>query len=323
MSNKEEERNSHDRLELHHASFFMANLSDTLASVIIWLNIIAGIFLFLFGILGNCGNIYVFTRLVYRKTNAGIYLLAASISSIIQIIHVLLPRILSDGFQIPIVKSNVRYCQCRFIIAGMASLCAISYPCWASFDQYISTSRNANRRTRWSSKRFVCLSIVLTILFWFIFFLPGTIYSHATTNFCYINQRLISGIYSYGFVPFGYFFLPVILLLYFNIGIVKNLCDTPVLIVTNTNKRMARQVHRMLVPQLIILLVSGLPFISHTLYSAITESMVKDSDRLAIESLIGHITRLLFYLNFVSSFYVHMLTSSEFRKIIFERRACS
>ena len=301
----------------------MTDLSDTLATVILRLNIIAGIFIFLFGIVGNCGNIYVFSRPVYRKTNAGIYLLIASVASIIQIVHTLLPRILSDGFQISIVQSNDRYCQSRFIIAGVASLCAISYPCWASFDQYMSTSRNANRRTRWSSKRFVRLSILLTIVFWSILFLPGSIFTRASNNICIGSHLSISTMYSYGMTPFGYFFLPITLLLYFNLGIVKNLRDTSGVVVTNTNKRMARQVHRMLVPQLIILILSGLPFVSQTLYGTITASWSKDENRQAIENLIAHITRLSFYLNYMSSFYVHMLTSSEFRRIIFERRVCS
>jgi hypothetical protein len=79
---------------------------------------------------------------------------------------------------------------------------------------------------------------------------------------------------------------------------------------------MARQVHRMLVPQLIILILSGLPFVSQTLYATATASIVKGTDRLAIENLIGQITRLLFYLNYISSFYIYVITSNEFRRII-------
>ena len=305
---------------LCHASFLMENLSETLASIVVWLNIILGLLILVCGMIGNCGNIYVFSKPVYRKTNAGIYLLLASIASIIQLVHTLLPRILSDGFQIPIVQSNDRYCQSRFIISGVASLCGISYPCWASFDQFMCTSRNAIRRTRWNSKRFLYQSMIFTILFWLIVFLPGSILSKSSRTICTIANPLVNRIYAYGVVSISYCLLPITFLLYFNYGIVKNLCHAPVFTVTNTNKRMARQVHRMLVPQLIILILSGLPFISHTLYSTGTASIMKSQDRLAIENLIGHLTRLLFYLNYISSFYVHMLTSTEFRKIIVDRR---
>lgn len=298
----------------------MENLSETLASAVVWLNIIFGILLFVCGLIGNCGNIYVFSKSVYRKTNVGIYLLLASIASMVQLIHTLLPRILSDGFQVPIVQSNERYCQSRFIISGVASSCGISYTCWASFDQYICTSRNAIRRTRWNSKRSLCQSIIFTAVVWLIIFLPGGILSKPLNGNCIISNRMVSRIYSYAVVPISYCLLPTILLLYFNYGLVKNLCHAPVVAVTNTSKRMARQVHRMLVPQLIILILSGLPFMSQTLYSTGTASIRKSQERLAIENLISHLTRLLFYLNYVSSFYVHMCTSNEFRKIIIDRR---
>jgi len=294
----------------------MTNLTEILTLASSRLNIIVGIFLFIIGIIGNCLNIYVFTRPVYRNTTSGLYLLACSIASCIQIIHTLLFRILSDGFQVSIVKSNDYYCEIRNLIAAVGSLCAIYYPCWTSFDQFISTSRNSITRQNWSSKRFVSRVIFLTILFWFIIFLPNSIFTRALNNNCINNNKIIIYIYSYGITPISYVILPIILFTYFNIGIVKNLRDTPVFIVSNTNKRMARQVHRMLVPQLIILILSGVPFALQLLYSSATISTTKDANRIAIENLIGHITRLLFYLNYVSSFYIYILMSSEFRRII-------
>jgi hypothetical protein len=81
---------------------------------------------------------------------------------------------------------------------------------------------------------------------------------------------------------------------------------------------MARQVLRMLVPQLIILIASGLPFTIETLYSAATMLIKKGSNQQAIENLIVTITRLLFYLNYISSFYIYTLMSNEFRRIVFD-----
>jgi hypothetical protein len=81
---------------------------------------------------------------------------------------------------------------------------------------------------------------------------------------------------------------------------------------------MARQVLRMLVPQLIILIASGLPFTIQILYSAATRLITKGSNQQAIENLIVTITRLLFYLNYISSFYIYTLMSNEFRRIVFD-----
>jgi len=107
----------------------MTDLIKILNSVSIRLNILVGIFIFLFGIIGNCLNIYVFTRPIYRNTTAVVYLLAFSVVSCIQIIQTLLPRILSAGFQVPIFEFSNLYCQIHNLTAATASLCSISYPC--------------------------------------------------------------------------------------------------------------------------------------------------------------------------------------------------
>jgi hypothetical protein len=294
----------------------MSNLTSTIAAIIQWLNIIVGLLIFVIGIAGNCLNVYVFTRPVYRQATAVRYLLSGSIASCIQLINTLFFRILSDGFHVIIGRGNTQYCQSRNSIAWIASLCAISYPCWASFDQFILTSRNPNIRLQWNSKRFVHRAIFATAIFWLIIYLPLCITTQAFDTNCISTNRIIGLVYAYGFIPFGFFALPISLMVYFNTGIVKNLRDVPVAIVSNVNKRMVKQVHQMLVPQLVILIISGLPFVSQNLYATVTAYTVKSQDRLAIENLIGHITRLLFYLNYISSFYIYMLTSSEFRRIV-------
>jgi hypothetical protein len=269
-----------------------------------------------FGMIGNCLNIYIFTRHIYRNTTSVHYLLACSVASCIQLIHTLLLRILSDGFHIYIATSNHYYCRIRNLISAVTSLCGISYPCWASFGQFISTSRNAATRVRWSSKQFVNRAIFCTILFWLIVYLPNSIFTQASGTICIINNKIIIFTYSYVIIPITYCMLPVISFTYFNIGIVKNLRYTTAVLVSNSNKRMARHVQQMLVPQLIILILSGIPFTLQTLYSTSTIFISKDANRIAIENLISHITRLLFYLNYVSSFYIYALMSREFRTIV-------
>lgn len=294
----------------------MPTLVEVIASTNSWLNIIVGLFIYIFGILGNCLNIYVFTRPVYRNTTSVMYLVAFSIASCIQILHTLSPRIISDGFLIPVVKSNTLYCQFRNTISSTASLCAISYPCWASFNQYISTSRNPILRIQWSSKRFTYHAIFATVLFWVIVFLPLGIFSQAISNNCTYSNSYISIIYTYVVNPIAYSVLPTILFTYFNISIINNLRVAPITVVSNTNKRLQRQVQRMLVSQLIILILSGSPFVIQSVYSVATISVSKEPNRIAIESLIGHITRFTFYLNFVSAFYIYVIMSKEFRKVV-------
>ncbi|CAF1512019.1 unnamed protein product, partial [Adineta steineri] len=75
------------------------------------LMIIIGIFMYVFGTIGNLLNIYVFyiwsrskkhTRKSsnsYRTSNSSLYLLTASIGNLILILYPLSTRIIFDGFQ--------------------------------------------------------------------------------------------------------------------------------------------------------------------------------------------------------------------------------
>ena len=72
-----------------------------------WLNIIAGSLLFIFGVIGSLLTIYVFTRPTFQNASSVRYLLAGSIASLVQLIHTLLPRILTDGFDISSVTVRV------------------------------------------------------------------------------------------------------------------------------------------------------------------------------------------------------------------------
>ncbi len=47
----------------------------------------------------------------------------------------------------------------------MTAVSAISFLCWAAFDQYVSTCREASFRNRWRSMREVKMAIIGTILF--------------------------------------------------------------------------------------------------------------------------------------------------------------
>ncbi|CAF4024736.1 unnamed protein product, partial [Rotaria sp. Silwood1] len=82
------------------------------------------------------------------------------------------------------ITANTDYCKARNYIAAVATLCSLSFPCWASFDHFISTSRNANRRKYWTSKIFVYFAIFGTILFWLIIQLPIVIFSKANGESC-------------------------------------------------------------------------------------------------------------------------------------------
>ncbi|CAF1071130.1 unnamed protein product [Adineta ricciae] len=292
----------------------MSNIAPELVLTSRWLNIIAGIALFAFGLVGNCFNIYIFTRPRFRRAPSVQYLLAGSIANLIQLGQTLLPRILGDGFGIPIIQSSTIHCQIRLTLAAVATLCSISYPCWASFDHAVSTSQYASTRHYYTSKRFVYCAIFGTVFFWFIVYVPSTLHIRATKEVCAGSNYIITCIYSYGISPAAYSILPIALICYLNYRIVRNLQQMKrVNSIGVRNTRLVRQVRRMLIPQLIVLIISGIPFSIQTIYSVGTMAMSKDSVRQAAEGVILNLVRLLFYLNYVCSFYVYIVKSSEIR----------
>lgn len=292
----------------------MSDIITLLSLTIRWLNLVVGTTLLLFGIIGNLLNIFIFTRARFRQTFSVRYLIAASMMSLIQLLQTLLPRILTEGLGISIVKSNDSYCKARNYIAAVATLCSLSFPCWATFNQFIGTCREAATRNYCTSKRFVHLAILFTILFWLLVQIPNLIFGKANGEACTTTSNINTYISSYVITPFTYTILPIISISYFNMGIIRNLRRARVAGLHQRNTRLARQVRRMLIPQLIILILSGIPFSSQTIYSTATMLMKKTALRLATESVIFTIVRLLFYLNYVCSFYIYVIMSSEIRR---------
>ena len=97
--------------------------------------IVAGILVYIFGLIGNALNIYVFAvwcrssrrpNCIHRNnytSNSAFYLLVSSCANFIQIVYPVLTRILFDGFQLPKTKSNqLITCQLRYYVLHTSDL---------------------------------------------------------------------------------------------------------------------------------------------------------------------------------------------------------
>ena len=144
-------------------------LSKSLSNL---MNIILGIPMFVLGVIGT-----IFIDLIFR-TNSGIhYLLADTVANFLMLINVLLPRILPEGFALPLYNFNEVFCRQRLYISGAASVCAVYFPCWTTFDQYACSSGNPLFRQRWSSINFTRRMILLTGLISAIIHIPHFIFT--------------------------------------------------------------------------------------------------------------------------------------------------
>jgi hypothetical protein len=96
----------------------------------------------------------------------------------------------------------------------------------------------------------------------------------------------------------------------FTRGTIQNLRATNLV---NRRDHLTRQIRRMLIPQLIVLSISGISFGLQNMYTDLTSQVQKDALRKAIELFVLQIIRLFYHCNFVCTFYIYLYTSSEVR----------
>jgi hypothetical protein len=86
----------------------------------------------------------------------------------------------------------------------MSTVSAISFPCWAAFDQYVSTCREANFRNRWRSMRVVRWAIIGTVLFWTIAYIPIIFVSSIINGVCTMTDHPYRKFNNFVLTPFVY-----------------------------------------------------------------------------------------------------------------------
>jgi hypothetical protein len=267
-----------------------------------------------FGIIGALLTILVFTKQKSFRHNPTItYLLAGAIMTAIHLPSIYLQSILVDGFGLGVFNTNDIACREHNYLFYVTTVIAISFPCWAAFDQYASTSRETNFRNRWSSMRIVRLAILLTIIFWSIIYLPMIFLSGIDNGVCIITSNFYRKFNNYFFTPLVYTITPLTLIILFMQRTLENLRT---MTLVNHRNRLTRQIRRMLIPQLIVLGISGIPFGLQNIYLDFTLQIPKDNLRLSIEHLFIQIIRLFYHCNFVCTFYIYLYTSSEVRNVL-------
>jgi hypothetical protein len=79
--------------------------------------------------------------------------------------------------------------------------------------------------------------------------------------------------------------------------------------------RVDKQLTSILFWQILICLVSSIPYCIQIIYDSVTQSISKTADRQAKENLSLQVVRLAFYFNYISMFYVNYVSSSIFRQL--------
>lgn len=132
---------------------------DEIGNIASKLLIVLGIFMYVFGLIGNTLNIFVFTLWCRQRkrgnnndnnnqtSNSPLYLLVSSCANFIEIIYPVLTRIIFDGFGYPKTKENKLFtCKIRYYVLHTTDLISLTCICLATLDRYLITSRDVRLR---------------------------------------------------------------------------------------------------------------------------------------------------------------------------------
>ncbi|CAF2142167.1 unnamed protein product [Rotaria magnacalcarata] len=285
---------------------------NTLESITRWFNYTLSIPMIIFGIIGAILTVLIFTKQQSFWRHPSInYLLAGAIMTGIHLPSIYLQSILVNGFGLGLYTTNRAACKEHNYLLYMTTVAAISFPCWAAFDQYACTCHSASFRHRWRSLKFIRMTIIGTILFWIAVYLPVIFVSDIVNGACVLVPSYYTTFNTYVLTPFVYGIGPIVVITFFTLGTMKNLRRG---IVHRRQGRLTQQVRRMLIPQLIVLAVSGVPFGFEGIYLNLTSHIEKSNFRLGLENIFSQIILLLFHCNYVCTFYIYWYMSSEVRK---------
>ena len=278
----------------------------------VYLTIIVGISMYVFGSIGNVLNIIVFARWTrskkFQSKNSSIYLLITSISNLITVIYALLVRILDDGFAYEITPSNEYFlCRIRYFVIQLTILTSLICTCMATFDRYLITSRNVRLRQMSTSSRTTIQIIIFIIIVTGLHSIPSGIYHiRSSTGNCILITNIYLYYYLYFVILFLYGIIPSCFLLIFGFLSYKQLQT----IQRTAKMNVERQLSRMILLQCIAIICSSIPYCIQEIYISLHSDFdIEDS----IAFLFRTIAVILFYSNSVINFYIFLISTPNFR----------
>lgn len=264
---------------------------------------------FIFGLIGNIFNLFIFTRRSLLINPCTIYLLSSTCTNILVLFFGLVIRSLMDGFGIDIIGNSVVLCRFRYFILHPSFVLSSWFLVLASIDRFCISSRNIRLRNLSTIKN-ARICVIVSSCFCLL------LYSHVCVLFdielrssgpyCYAQVGTYRVVYDFLFFA-TFSFVPPILMMLIGLTTIRNILvarnRTNTINNSQLNKK-DRQLILMLLVQLISTITCTLPHAIQKLYSTFTLNYSKGEFQLAVESLITHLTRQLLYINASISFYL-------------------
>ncbi|CAF1473051.1 unnamed protein product [Rotaria sordida] len=265
--------------------------------------IVAGILMYVFGIIGNILNICVFTKwcrskkkpkysYCCRTSNSSLYLLGSSIANLIVIIYPLSTRILLDGYKYHVKESNA------FLLS--------------MFDRYLISSREVRLRKLITTRRRAKLIILFLICLFGLHNIPIIkYYGVSKAGYCTISSSIYSYYYLYTFQILLHGIIPIIFLSVFGFLTLKQLR-----IISRRKNHYGmmnsdKQLSRMLLLLSLAIILSSIPYCIEQSYYVLFNK--NDRNQISYFFLYHVVCSILFYTNPVSGFYIYYISTRSFR----------
>ena len=203
----------------------------------------------------------------------------------------LISRIVSAGYGIDLTRSSSTWCKIRAFCVFTLSLITLSCSCLAMIDQFFATSQSVSLRRLSSIKRAHRIAFTMIVV-WCLHGIPCLLFFHISpiTNTC-VNTNTAYAIYIPIYILGLVCTVPVTVMNIFGCLTYRNIHLTRVL----AQQQADRQLVRMTLIQVMLIIVCIVPYGIYNTYSLITSGMAKNANRLINEGFALTIISLLPY----------------------------
>ncbi|CAF1079850.1 unnamed protein product [Adineta steineri] len=277
------------------------------------LTIYVGSTILIAGILGNGINIFIFSSVrTYRNTPSTFYFLVGSIHNLLYLAINLTFRIVSVGSGFDLTRTSLAWCRARSFFLSTCSAISFTCSCLATIDQFLATSQSAHLR-RYSKIELAYRIVLVTMVVWYLQGIPWILYQNISpiSTTC-ARTNAIYAIYVSVYLLLVLCVIPVVVMIGFGFLTYRNIRLTIAL----AELRADRQLAKMTLIQVVLVIISIIPYGINNAYGLITTGMTKDANRILIESFVSTIVSLISYLYYMGGFYMFLISSSRFRHVM-------
>lgn len=304
----------------------MLNISiSELNNISTQINIYMSNTLFLFGIIGNLLNCWIFTQTILRTNPIAIYFLGASLSNLINIIFGMTPRMFNGFHMLFITDTISACCKIRLIVLFTTRTVTSWLLLFGTIDRYLTSSPNVNRRLLSNLRRtyqLIGFTFIICLIPWIELLYCVDINIPNSSLTCDMKS-IICRVYNDIGIALIIIILPSSMMLIFGFLTISNIRRLRRLKPCTNNRSSAVGIRRrrtenslicMLLSQVFLLTIFNLPeailhfYITHTIYQS------KPPSQLAFEGFILNIALLITFIPNCISFYLYILTGSVFRE---------